>query len=125
MLRQPGLQCDVAVDERSAAFFALGIAKASRRPVLVLATSGTAPANWLPAVIEASQAGAPLTPMDALAVQWIAEHPEYADDLADVDAAFWVADGQHYTGSHWWGSNLENTGKVLRRQLQEMHQERS
>ncbi len=34
---------------------------------------------------------------------------------ADVDAAFWVADGQHYTGSHWWGSNLENTGKVLRR----------
>ena len=60
MLRQPGLQCDVAVDERSAAFFALGIAKASRRPVLVLATSGTAPANWLPAVIEASQAGVPL-----------------------------------------------------------------
>ncbi|HSG21574.1 MAG TPA: thiamine pyrophosphate-binding protein, partial [Azonexus sp.] len=60
MLRQPGLQCDVAVDERSAAFFALGIAKASRRPILVLATSGTAPANWLPAVIEASQAGVPL-----------------------------------------------------------------
>jgi len=60
MLRQPGLQCDVEVDERSAAFFALGIAKASRRPVLVLATSGTAPANWLPAVIEASQAGVPL-----------------------------------------------------------------
>jgi len=60
MLRQPGLECTVAVDERSAAFFALGIAKASRRPVLVLATSGTAPANWLPAVIEASQAGVPL-----------------------------------------------------------------
>ena len=60
MLRQPGLQCHVAVDERSAAFFALGIAKASQRPVLVLATSGTAPANWLPAVIEASQTGVPL-----------------------------------------------------------------
>ncbi|MBI2278389.1 MAG: 2-succinyl-5-enolpyruvyl-6-hydroxy-3-cyclohexene-1-carboxylic-acid synthase [Dechloromonas sp.] len=60
MLRQPGLNCTVAVDERSAAFFALGIAKASRRPVLVLATSGTAPANWLPAVIESSQAGVPL-----------------------------------------------------------------
>lgn len=60
MLRQPGLQCTVVVDERSAAFFALGIAKTSRRPVLVLATSGTAPANWLPAVIEASQAGVPL-----------------------------------------------------------------
>ncbi|WP_265941807.1 2-succinyl-5-enolpyruvyl-6-hydroxy-3-cyclohexene-1-carboxylic-acid synthase [Dechloromonas sp. A34] len=60
MLRQTGLECTVAVDERCAAFFALGIAKASRQPVLVLATSGTALANWLPAVIEASQAGVPL-----------------------------------------------------------------
>lgn len=60
MLRQSGLHCEVAVDERSGAFFALGIAKASQRPVLLLATSGTAPANWLPAVIEASQAGVPL-----------------------------------------------------------------
>jgi len=60
MLRQPGLTCTVAVDERSAAFFALGLAKASRTPVLVLATSGSAPANWMPAVVEASQAGVPL-----------------------------------------------------------------
>lgn len=60
MLRQPGLQCTVAVDERSAAFFALGVAKASGQPVLLLATSGSASANWLPAVIEASQTGVPL-----------------------------------------------------------------
>ena len=60
MLRQNGLLCDVLIDERSAAFFALGAAKASQRPVLLLATSGTAPANWLPAVIEAGQAGIPL-----------------------------------------------------------------
>lgn len=60
MLRQSALVCDVAVDERSAAFFALGMAKASHHPVLLLATSGTAPANWLPAVIEASQSGIPL-----------------------------------------------------------------
>ncbi len=65
MLRQPGLECTVAVDERSAAFFALGIAKASRRPVMLLATSGTAPANWLPAIIEASQAGVPLIAISA------------------------------------------------------------
>ncbi|MBL8432454.1 MAG: hypothetical protein JNK80_08680 [Dechloromonas sp.] len=65
MLRQPGLQCTVAVDERSAAFFALGVARASRRPVLLLATSGTAPANWLPAVIEASHSGVPLIAISA------------------------------------------------------------
>ncbi|HEX6736442.1 MAG TPA: 2-succinyl-5-enolpyruvyl-6-hydroxy-3-cyclohexene-1-carboxylic-acid synthase [Azonexus sp.] len=65
LLRQPGLHCGIAIDERCAAFFALGLAKASRRPVLLLATSGTAPANWLPAVIEASQAGLPLLLLSA------------------------------------------------------------
>jgi 2-succinyl-5-enolpyruvyl-6-hydroxy-3-cyclohexene-1-carboxylate synthase len=51
MLRQPRLRCQTAIDERSAAFFGLGIAKVSQRPVILLATSGTAPANWLPAVV--------------------------------------------------------------------------
>ena len=60
LLRQPGMTSTVIVDERCAAFFALGIAKASRMPVVVVATSGSAPANWLPAVIEADQAGVPL-----------------------------------------------------------------
>jgi lipopolysaccharide biosynthesis protein len=34
---------------------------------------------------------------------------------ADPDAAFWVADGQHFTGQEWWGSNLERTRQVLSR----------
>ena len=65
MLRQTRLRCHVVIDERSAAFFAQGIAKASHRPTLLLATSGTAPANWLPAVIEASQSGIPLILLSA------------------------------------------------------------
>lgn len=65
VLRQHGLQSTVVVDERCAAFFALGIAKATRRPVVVLATSGSAPGNWLPAVIEADQAGVPLILLSA------------------------------------------------------------
>lgn len=53
------------VDERSAAFFALGLAKASGNPVGLLCTSGTAAANYYPAVIEASLSGVPLIVMTA------------------------------------------------------------
>ena len=47
-------------DERSAGFFALGLAKASRRPVALICTSGTAAANYLPAVVEAFHGAVPL-----------------------------------------------------------------
>ena len=53
------------VDERSAAFHALGFAKAAGRPVALLCTSGTAAANFLPAVAEAHHARVPLVVMTA------------------------------------------------------------
>jgi 2-succinyl-5-enolpyruvyl-6-hydroxy-3-cyclohexene-1-carboxylate synthase len=55
----------VRIDERSAAFTALGLAKASRRPVAVLCTSGTAAANFHPAVIEADESAVPLLVLTA------------------------------------------------------------
>jgi 2-succinyl-5-enolpyruvyl-6-hydroxy-3-cyclohexene-1-carboxylate synthase len=55
----------VRIDERSASFTALGLAKASRRPVAVLCTSGTAAANFHPAVIEADESGVPLLVLTA------------------------------------------------------------
>jgi 2-succinyl-5-enolpyruvyl-6-hydroxy-3-cyclohexene-1-carboxylate synthase len=53
------------LDERSAGFFALGMAKASQRPVALLCTSGTAAANFFPAVVEAYQSRVPLLVLTA------------------------------------------------------------
>jgi 2-succinyl-5-enolpyruvyl-6-hydroxy-3-cyclohexene-1-carboxylate synthase len=55
-----GLPRHVMIDERVAAFHALGQARATARPVLLVCTSGTAGANFLPAVAEASQSRVPL-----------------------------------------------------------------
>jgi 2-succinyl-5-enolpyruvyl-6-hydroxy-3-cyclohexene-1-carboxylate synthase len=48
------------IDERSAGFFALGLAKATGRPAVLACTSGTAAANYLPAIVEAYEARVPL-----------------------------------------------------------------
>lgn len=64
-LRHPGLKTWVQVDERSAAFFALGLAKACHQPVILVCTSGSAPANWFPAVIEADMGAIPLLLLSA------------------------------------------------------------
>ena len=64
-LRHPGLTVDMVIDERSAGFFALGAAKAGGKPVALVATSGSAVANWMPAVVEADMARVPLILLSA------------------------------------------------------------
>lgn len=59
------IRLHVRIDERSAAFTALGLAKASRRPVAVVCTSGTAAANFHPAVVEADESAVPLLVLTA------------------------------------------------------------
>jgi 2-succinyl-5-enolpyruvyl-6-hydroxy-3-cyclohexene-1-carboxylate synthase len=60
-----GPRLHVRIDERSASFLALGLAKASGRPVALVCTSGTAAAHFHAAVIEASEAGVPLLVLTA------------------------------------------------------------
>ena len=61
----PGLRVRVLLDERSAGFFALGLARASGRATGVLVTSGTAAANLLPAAVEATLGRVPLVLLTA------------------------------------------------------------
>lgn len=61
----PGVRLYSHIDERSAGFFALGIAKAARRPVALLCTSGTAAANFMPSVVEAYFGQVPLIVLTA------------------------------------------------------------
>ncbi len=63
--RAPEIEVTVIVDERSAGFFALGAAQASGEPVALLCTSGTAAANYHPAVCEADESGIPLIVLSA------------------------------------------------------------
>ncbi len=62
---RPDLEVVMCVDERSAAFHALGWSKATGRPTAVLTTSGTAVANLLPAVVEADLSGSQLLVVSA------------------------------------------------------------
>jgi 2-succinyl-5-enolpyruvyl-6-hydroxy-3-cyclohexene-1-carboxylate synthase len=63
--REEEIETTVIVDERSAAFFALGAAQASGMPVAILCTSGTAAANFHPAVCEADHSAVPLLVLTA------------------------------------------------------------
>lgn len=64
-LNEPRMRCHSVWDERVAGFFALGQARLTGRPSLLVCTSGTAAANYYPAVIEASLARLPLLVLTA------------------------------------------------------------
>ena len=99
----PGITDTSHHDERSAGFFALGMAKATQTPVALVSTSGTAAAEYLPAIVEARNARVPLIVLTAdrppelrgvgapqtvdqqgmygRAVKWFAEAPVRTEDV--------------------------------------------
>ncbi|MFL6561128.1 MAG: 2-succinyl-5-enolpyruvyl-6-hydroxy-3-cyclohexene-1-carboxylic-acid synthase, partial [Bacillus sp. (in: firmicutes)] len=93
--------------ERSAAFFALGIAKALNRPVAILCTSGTAAANYFPAIVEAHYARVPLIVLTA-------DRPH---ELREVGAPQAI-DQIHLYGKHvkWFAEMAlpENNDEIIR-----------
>ncbi len=107
MAEHQDLKVHIHIDERSAAFFALGIAKAKRKAVALLCTSGTAPANYYPAVIEANISRIPLIVLTA-------DRPH---ELRDVGAPQAI-DQIHLYGRHvkWFVEMAlpEGTDELLR-----------
>jgi 2-succinyl-5-enolpyruvyl-6-hydroxy-3-cyclohexene-1-carboxylate synthase len=63
--RHPAIEAIPVLDERSAAFFALGLARRTHEPVALVCTSGTAGANFYPAIIEARESRVPLLVLTA------------------------------------------------------------
>lgn len=89
LAEHPNLNIHIQVDERSAAFFALGIAKATGTPTALLCTSGTAAANYFPAIAEAKISRVPLVVLTA-------DRPH---ELRDVGAPQTI-DQIHLYGNH-------------------------
>src|SRR5438270_12698990 len=92
LVREPRITAYSHIDERCAGFFALGAAKASGRPVAVTCTSGTAAANYAPAVIEAHHAGVPLLILTA----------DRPPELRDVGAGQAIDQLKLYGGAVQW-----------------------
>ncbi|WP_203361404.1 2-succinyl-5-enolpyruvyl-6-hydroxy-3-cyclohexene-1-carboxylic-acid synthase [Bacillus sp. REN10] len=96
MAEHPDIKVYIQIDERSAAFFALGLAKASNKPVALLCTSGTAAANYYPAVVEAKNARVPLIVLTS-------DRPH---ELRDVGAPQAIDQNQLYGTNVKWFSEM-------------------
>jgi 2-succinyl-5-enolpyruvyl-6-hydroxy-3-cyclohexene-1-carboxylate synthase len=92
----PGIRVFVVTDERSSGFFALGLAREQRRPVALLCTSGTAAANYLPAVVEASLAHVPLIVLTA----------DRPPELRDCGAPQTIAQADLFAGHVRWSFDV-------------------
>ena len=107
LAQHPEIKLWLQLDERSTAFFALGMAKASRQPVAILCSSGTATANFFPAVVEARAGRVPLIVLTA----------DRPPELRDVGAPQTIDQIRLYGGYPKWSVEVavpEATPDLLR-----------
>src|SRR5438445_9392446 len=109
--RHPRIKVLVHIDERSGSFFGVGLAKATGKPVVLLCTSGTAAAEFRPAVVEASYSRTPLIVLTA----------DRPPELRDVGANQAIDQQRLYgTAVRWYFDpgppvELPNAARVWRR----------
>ncbi|MGI8750168.1 MAG: 2-succinyl-5-enolpyruvyl-6-hydroxy-3-cyclohexene-1-carboxylic-acid synthase [Thermoleophilaceae bacterium] len=96
---EEGIEAVSVIDERAAGFVALGMAKASGRPVAVTCTSGSAAANLMPAVVEAWQARVPVIVLTA----------DRSPELRDVGAGQSIDQVKLYGSAAKWFVELGNS----------------
>lgn len=109
--RHPRIKVIVQIDERSSGFFAVGLGKSTGKPALVLSTSGTAAAEFHPAVIEAAHSQTPLIVVTA----------DRPPELQDVGANQAIDQAKLYGDAARWyfdpgvPVDLPNAARVWRR----------
>lgn len=117
----PDIEFHMVIDERSAAFQALGWAKATGRPAAIVTTSGTAVANLVPAVVEADSSGVPLVVVSAdRAAEERGVGANQAIDQRDIFGRFVrmaieLGPGEvHVEAPRWWRSTVAQALGVAR-----------
>lgn len=103
----PKLQTYVVVDERSAGFFALGASKATYIPSVLVCTSGTAVANYLPAIVEAYYSRIPLIVLTA-------DRPHELRDVGAPQAIDQLKLFQNYTKAFFEAALPEDREEMVR-----------
>lgn len=126
--QQEGIEAIPVLDERSAAFFALGIAKKSGLPTVLICTSGTAGANFYPAVIEAKESRVPLLILTADRppemrechsgqtidqVKLYGNYPNWQTELAVPSLDLEMLDYARQTAIYAWERSLSPTPGVV------------
>lgn len=108
----------IIIDERAAAFFALGIASISRKPVALVCTSGTALLNYAPAIAEAYYRGLPIIVVSAdRPKEWIDQDDSQTIRQFEVlrnfvKASYELDDREQYDNADWYDNRITNDAMI-------------